>query len=123
MDIYPYNTEGSLGNMLRKARESKGYSLELINHETKIAKRYLEALEQENFNVFPCESYALGFLRNYGTYLELDINELFSFYKISKLQDQPLLIETPFKLPLQAKIIIYIIIAAAIIMSLGYFFN
>ncbi|MDR1505484.1 MAG: helix-turn-helix domain-containing protein [Treponema sp.] len=83
----------SLGDKLRFARESKGYSYEHVGRETNIARRYLEALEKEDFAKFPGEPYLLGFLRNYGEYLGLDVDELLSFYRAIKIQEQPIPVE------------------------------
>jgi len=79
----------SLGSKLKSTREEKGLTLEFISQETNISSRYLEALENEEFNKFPGEPYLLGFLKNYGTYLELNVNELLSLYRSFKIQEQP----------------------------------
>lgn len=83
----------SLGDKLRTAREEKGYSHEQVGRDTNIARRYLEALEAEDFAKFPGEPYLLGFLRNYGEYLGLDVNELLSLYRAIKIQEQPIPVE------------------------------
>jgi cytoskeletal protein RodZ len=83
----------SLGDKLRAARESKGYSYEHVGRETNIARRYLEALETEDFEKFPGEPYLLGFLRNYGEYLGLEVDELLLLYKAIKIQEQPIPVE------------------------------
>ncbi|QQO09715.1 helix-turn-helix domain-containing protein [Breznakiella homolactica] len=83
----------SLGEKLRNARESKGYSFDHVGRETNIARRYLEALEAEDFSKFPGEPYILGFLRNYGEYLGLDVQELMSLYRSLRIQEQPVPVE------------------------------
>jgi cytoskeletal protein RodZ len=83
----------SLGNKLKEAREAKGYTLDYVGSETNIASRYLEALEREDFSGFPGEPYILGFLRNYGDYLGLDVEALLSLYRSLKLQEQPVPVE------------------------------
>ncbi|MDR1058146.1 MAG: helix-turn-helix domain-containing protein [Treponema sp.] len=89
----------SLGNKLKEAREAKGYTFDYVGRETNIAARYLEALEQEDFSKFPGEPYALGFLRNYGEYLGLDVEELLSLYRSLKIQEQPVPVEALLKSP------------------------
>jgi len=89
----------TLGEKLRTAREKKGYTFEQIGRDTNIAKRYLEALEAEDFAQFPGEPYLLGFLRNYGEYLGLDTQELGSLYKTIKIQEQPIPVEQLLKDP------------------------
>ncbi|MDR2181251.1 MAG: helix-turn-helix domain-containing protein [Treponema sp.] len=83
----------SLGDKIKSAREAKGYSYEHVGRETNIARRYLEALEGEDFARFPGEPYLLGFLRNYGEYLGIDTEELLSLYKAIKIQEQPTPVE------------------------------
>ncbi|GHV79082.1 transcriptional regulator [Spirochaetia bacterium] len=92
----------SLGDKLKTARESKGYTFDYIGRETNIATRYLEALETENFSAFPGEPYLLGFLRNYGEYLGLDVDELLFLYRGLKLQEQPVPIEKLLRSPSRA---------------------
>jgi len=93
----------SLGSKLKTAREEKGYTLEYVSRETNIAIRYLDALEKEEFSVFPGEPYLLGFLKNYSTYLDLNSGELLSLYRSFKLQEQPVpvdeLLKSPSKVP------------------------
>jgi len=93
----------SLGEKLKTAREEKALSIEQISRETNISVRYLEALESENFNVFPGEPYLIGFLRNYSLYLELDVQKVISLYRALRIQEQPVpveqLLKTPPKIP------------------------
>jgi cytoskeletal protein RodZ len=102
----------SLGDILKTTREGKGLSLDDAGKDTKISIRYLEALEKEDFSGFPGEAYITGFIRNYGAYLDLDVQELLSIYYALKIQEQPipeqLLKKTPQILP---KIIIGILLA------------
>ncbi|MFP4637448.1 MAG: helix-turn-helix domain-containing protein [Spirochaetaceae bacterium] len=83
----------SIGEKLRNTRTTKGYSLEQVARDTHIAKRFLEALEAEEFEVFPGEPYLLGFLRTYAEFLDLDPQEMVSLYKNLKIQEQPAPIE------------------------------
>ncbi|HEY8489520.1 MAG TPA: helix-turn-helix domain-containing protein [Dehalococcoidia bacterium] len=64
-----------LGDRLREAREAKGLSLEAVERETRISRRYLQALETENLEALPAPVYARGFLRSYAQFLGLDPKE------------------------------------------------
>ena len=79
----------SIGEKLRTARSQKGYSLEQVARDTHIAKRFIEALESEDFDIFPGEPYLLGFLRTYSEFLGLDSQEMVTLYKNLKIQEQP----------------------------------
>jgi cytoskeletal protein RodZ len=61
-----------------------------VCRDTNIASRYIDALEQEEFTIFPGEPYLLGFLRNYGEYLGLDIEGLLANYRAMKIQEVPI---------------------------------
>jgi cytoskeleton protein RodZ len=80
----------SFGEKLRESRESQSYTLDQIARDTRISKRYLQALEEEDFSIFPGETYLIGFLRNYTQYLGLDAGEFISLYRNIKIQEQPI---------------------------------
>lgn len=61
-----------VGETLRRRRESLGLSLEQVHAQTRIPVRYLQALEEERFDVFPAAPYARGFCRSYASFLGLD---------------------------------------------------
>ena len=115
----------SLGNKLKNSREEKGYTLDFVSQETNISSRYLDALEKEEFSVFPGEPYLLGFLRNYGAYLDLNINELLSLYRSFKIQEQPVPVEALLKSPSKAPAILGRLAIVVLVLGLlggGVFF-
>jgi len=61
-----------IGSSLREARLRKGLDFPEIETGTKIRVRYLQALEDEQFDVLPGDTYIKGFLRTYAEYLGLD---------------------------------------------------
>lgn len=83
----------SIGEKLKAAREANGYTFDQAARDTHIAKRFLMALEAEDYSVFPGEPYLLGFLRNYAEFIGLDSHEILSLYKNIKLQEQPVPID------------------------------
>jgi cytoskeletal protein RodZ len=115
----------SLGDTLKKARERKGYTFDYVGRETNIAARYLEALETEDFAAFPGEPYLLGFLRNYGEYLGLDVGELLRLYRGQKIQEQPVpveqLLRSPSRAP-KALLILFLILVGLGIAGGGVYF-
>ncbi|MDF2631127.1 MAG: hypothetical protein K0R39_4958, partial [Symbiobacteriaceae bacterium] len=76
-----------IGRRLRAAREARGISLEVAEDETKIRRKYIEALEAGQEAVLPGDAYIKGFLRTYGNYLGLDGTALVDEYK--HLKEQP----------------------------------
>lgn len=90
---------GELGNRLREAREKRGLSLAQAEEMTRIRRAFLEALEEERFDVLPGDVYARGFIRNYARFLGLDAEVLIADYRkttgtsptyIPHMLDQPL---------------------------------
>ncbi len=70
-----------LGDTLKTARIQSGITLEHIEEETKIRKLYLEAIEDETFDVLPPKVYAIGFVKRYARFLGLDEKELVEEFK------------------------------------------
>ncbi len=62
----------SLGSELKDARESKKISLEAISKKTKIPVKYLEAIEENRFEIFSSHTYAKGFIRAYAKVVGVD---------------------------------------------------
>lgn len=79
----------SFGRILTTARESKNIDIETAASETVISKNYLMALEQEQLDKFPSETYLMGFLKNYAEYLEVDVGHITSLYRAKKIQEAP----------------------------------
>jgi hypothetical protein len=61
-----------IGNSLREARTRRGMEFAQAEQATKIRGKYLRALEEEQFDILPSETYVKGFLRTYADYLGLD---------------------------------------------------
>lgn len=63
-----------ISEILQDARMEKGYSLEAIVKATKIKKQFLVAIEDGRYFDLPSESYALGFIKNYASFVGVDKN-------------------------------------------------
>lgn len=83
-----------LAEVLRKARQAKGMSLAEIQETTKIQRRYLEAIENGNFDVLPGHFYVRAFIKSYAEAVGLNPDELISQYS-SELPDPPKVEESP----------------------------
>jgi cytoskeleton protein RodZ len=82
-----------IGSSLREARLRQGLDFPEIEQKTKIRGKYLRALEDEQFDVLPAQTYVKGFLRSYAEYLGLDgqlyVDEYNSRYVVGE-EDTPL---------------------------------
>src|SRR5262245_13822832 len=70
----------SLGSYLRELREDRGLSLEDLCRATRVAPRYLEALEGDDLGALPGHVFARGFLRAYCQALETPPDEAIALY-------------------------------------------
>jgi cytoskeleton protein RodZ len=61
-----------IGNSLREARVRRGVDFAQAEAAIKIRVKYLRALEDDQFELLPAETYVKGFLRTYAEYLGLD---------------------------------------------------
>ncbi|MGM0126266.1 hypothetical protein IGI37_003695 [Enterococcus sp. AZ194] len=57
---------GYIGDKLRQARLDKNISLDELQQMTKIQKRYLEAIESDNYDTLPGTFYVRAFIRQYA---------------------------------------------------------
>jgi cytoskeleton protein RodZ len=67
---------GAVGERLRRERLKTGLDLDRVSQDTKIPARFLEAIEQEEFEKLPGRVFLFSFLRQYAQALGLDELEL-----------------------------------------------
>ena len=70
----------SFGTWLRRQREAREISLREIAERTKISMRYLQAMEDDRFEVLPAPVFAKGFLREYARYVGLSPDDVVNHY-------------------------------------------
>jgi transcriptional regulator with XRE-family HTH domain len=78
----------SIGSILRQEREGQKLKLEEIAEELKIRSQYLEALENDQFELLPGRLYQRSFLKTYAQFLDLDpphILKMFDQYEKSQI--------------------------------------
>src|SRR5262245_26431425 len=82
-----------IGTSLREARLRQSLDFPEIELATKIRAKYLRALEDEQFDVLPAQTYVKGFLRSYAEYLGLDgqlyVDEYNSRFVVGEEEHQP----------------------------------
>ncbi|UOQ85639.1 helix-turn-helix domain-containing protein [Gracilibacillus salinarum] len=77
-----------IGERLKEERERQKMTLQDVQTMTKIQVRYLDAIEQERFNVMPGSFYVRAFIKEYATILGLNPDELMEEYKSDLPFDQ-----------------------------------
>src|ERR1700691_3068009 len=76
-------TKAGFGEHLKREREMREVSLDEICAATRIATRFLEALENEQWDRLPGGVFNRGFVRSVGRYLGLDEENLLAEYTIA----------------------------------------
>lgn len=71
----------TVGEILKKARTEKGLELDDIEKQLRIRKKFLEALEENEWNRLPSTPYIKGFLRNYSLFLGLKPEEMVAIFR------------------------------------------
>lgn len=72
---------GVIGDTLSEARTRRAVDLEEVHAATGIRPRYLEAIEQEDWDALPEEFYARSFIRKYARFLDVDPDPLVEEYR------------------------------------------
>lgn len=70
-----------ISEILQDARIEKGYSLDGVVKAIKIKKQFLIAIEDGRYFDLPSESYALGFIKNYATFVGIDKNKAAALFR------------------------------------------
>jgi len=79
----------SLGQELKKQRESRNISIEEMAASTKIVGRYLQALEDDCFEAMPGGFFVKGIIRTYAVSVGLNPNEVLARYREAGLLEEP----------------------------------
>lgn len=68
------------GQILKKAREEKEFTIDVIAQRLRLDTRLVEAIEQDNFDVFPAAAYVRGYLRSYAKQVDVAQDEIIAAY-------------------------------------------
>src|ERR1051325_3786222 len=77
----------SIGESLRRERRRRNLELDQISQELRISSRFLEAIEEEQFEKLPAGVFAKSFVRQYARYLDLDEEEFAS--EVQRILEPP----------------------------------
>lgn len=81
-------TKGTFGESLKREREMRGVTLDEISAATRIATRFLRAIENEEWEQLPGGVFNRGFVRAVARYLGLDEENIVAEY-ILAVDDRP----------------------------------
>jgi cytoskeleton protein RodZ len=134
-DPQAHSELATFGEELKREREIRGISLKEIADDTKISKRFLEAIERNDHKTLPAPVFTRGFVRQYARYLGLNAEEMVNRYNYAAAGDdrieksahlerlvQPIVPEPPVRKgipPLYARIDRNVYITIAIVIALA----
>ncbi|MCK8624685.1 DUF4115 domain-containing protein [Apilactobacillus sp. M161] len=80
MDNDKNTSKKNIGQTLKKAREDKNLTIDDLQKNTKIQKRYLVAIEENNFDELPGDFYVRAFIKQFADAVGLNGFELLNSY-------------------------------------------
>jgi cytoskeleton protein RodZ len=91
---------GAFGERLRREREMRGISLNEIAESTKISRRHLESLENEDFDALPGGVFNRGFVRAYARFVGINEEQAVADFNAVCSEPEP----QPDKFPLEVHV-------------------
>lgn len=76
--------KGTFGERLKRERELREVSLDEVGKGTRIAERFLQALENEQWDRLPAGVFGRGFVRSIARYLGLSEEDLLAEYDLAR---------------------------------------
>ena len=112
---------GGIGALLRASRLRRGEEPEDIAAALRIRRVYIEAIEEDRFDDLPGHAYAVGFVRGYAEYLDLDGEDVVRRFKEeSSVPDQPAELSFPSFIPQHGMPRGAVLMIGVLIAALGY---
>lgn len=118
----------TIGKLLKKSRQDKHLSIAQISDITKINKKYIKAIEEENYSIFPSEVFLVGFIKNYASYVGVPKQRALALYRREREIEEAEQLTTAKKSPLAFQITVtpnkiisffFIIVALSVFIYLG----
>ena len=80
-DDWVFSSGTSLGALLKREREKKGLNHAQISDQTRLRPHFLEAIENEEWDLLPAPTLVKGFIRSYARFLGLDEERILDLYR------------------------------------------
>src|SRR5262249_37718635 len=109
------------GANFKKARESKGISLDRVAAETRISTRFLLAIENEEFHLLPGGIFNRGFVRAYAERVGLDPDQAIANYERLTEVRTPVEAATPAPTPRRNKHLYTIVIGGVVLLIVIFY--
>ncbi len=115
--------KGTFGEHLKREREMRGVSLEEISSATRISTRFLEALENEQWDRLPGGVFNRGFIRAVARFLGLDEESLIGEYALAA-NDKPevAVLTSPERAAAGRRLLPWVVVLLAVVLAGGGWF-
>ena len=108
------------GEHLKREREMRGVSLEEVSAATRIGTRFLEALENEQWDQLPGGVFNRGFIRSVARYLGLDEDSLVAEYALeTRGRAEPGVVADPPEEPDRNWARVFVVVALVLLLVAG----
>ncbi|MBI2051439.1 helix-turn-helix domain-containing protein [Candidatus Roizmanbacteria bacterium] len=71
----------TVGEILRKEREKQGVSLTDIEKKIRVREKFLQAIEDNDWQIFSSKTYIAGVIKNYADVLGIDHERVLAFFR------------------------------------------
>lgn len=71
----------TVGEILRNTREKQNIKLSDVEKQIRVRIKFLDAIENNNWNFFSSKIYITGIIKNYSEYLGLDSKRVLAFFR------------------------------------------
>lgn len=78
----------TVGQIIKSRRQEKGFSVDQLSQLTKIDAKYISAIEADDYQKLPSETFAKGFIRNLALRLDKSPDELVAVFRRDYRQPQ-----------------------------------
>jgi cytoskeleton protein RodZ len=113
-----------VGAQLRAQREQNGFSVEEVAQRLRIRLAHLQSIEHGRFDDLPGRIYAIGFIRSYAEFLDLDGQSVVELYKQETAgEEQPTKLIFPTPTPESRMPRVWLVVAsvlAAVVLYYGW---
>ena len=116
--------KGNFGERLKREREMREVSMEELTKSTRISGRFLQALENEDWDRLPGGVFGRGFVRTIARYLGLDEESLLGEYDLARAdKSQAELVKTEERIPSTPKWVPAVAICVILLLAVGLFYG
>jgi cytoskeletal protein RodZ len=115
--------KGEFGERLKREREMREVSIEELTKATRISTRFIEALENEDWEKLPGGVFGHGFVRSIARYLGLDEEALLGEYDLARAEKlPPVAAKAEERIPSPPKWIPLLAIVVILVLIVGLFY-